>query len=198
MNRCRQRRLSASVISRALFEVSMTNGTLRRAQGAQLGHGHLEVGEHLEQERLELGVGASISSMSRTPRCGERIARSSGRGRMKRSEKKTSSCAASLSTASASVAAPASHLADLVAQDLGVEELLGVLPLVERLGLVEPLVALQADQLGAERRRPAPWRARSCRRRPAPRRGSASPCDRRGRRRWRCGDRRRRRARAGA
>jgi hypothetical protein len=36
--------------------------------------------------------------------------------------------------------------ADLVLQDLGVEELLAVLPLVEGLGLVQALVALHADQ----------------------------------------------------
>ena len=58
MNRCRQRRLSASVISRALFDVRMTNGRMRGAQRAELGHRDLEVGEHLEQEGLELGVGA--------------------------------------------------------------------------------------------------------------------------------------------
>ena len=79
------------------------------------------------------------------------MARSSGRASRKRSEKKASSCAASLSTASASVVRAGGDLADLVAQDLRVEQLLGVLPLVERLGLVEPFVALQADQLGGER-----------------------------------------------
>ena len=86
-----------------------------------------------------------------------------------------------------SVCAPAEHLADLVLQDLRVEQLLGVLPLVERLGLVEALVALQPDQLVAERRRRAPWRARSCRRRPDLRPGWASRAGWRGRRRSRCG-----------
>ncbi len=37
-------------------------------------------------------------------------------------------------------------LADLVAQDLRIEQLLAVLPLVQRARLVEPAVALQADQ----------------------------------------------------
>ena len=77
---------------------------------------------------------------------------SSGRARRKRSEKNASSCAASLSTASASEVRAGGDLADLVAQDLRVEELLRILPLVERLGLVEPLVALQANELGRERR----------------------------------------------
>ena len=43
----------------------------------------------------------------------------------------------------------AQHFAELVLEDLGVEQLLGVFPLVKRLGLVEPLVALQADHLQA-------------------------------------------------
>ena len=69
---------------------------------------------------------------------------------------------------------PGHHLGELLLQDLRVEQLLRVLPLVERLGLVEPLVALEADQRAAGRasRRPSP--ARSCRRRPGPRRAPAS------------------------
>ena len=43
----------------------------------------------------------------------------------------------------------AEDFAELVLQDLRVEKLLGVFPLVERLGLVEPLIALQADHLHA-------------------------------------------------
>src|SRR5690606_18473340 len=43
------------------------------------------------------------------------------------------------------------RLADAVAKDLRVEELLGVLPFVERARLVQPLVALQADQRAASR-----------------------------------------------
>ncbi len=42
-------------------------------------------------------------------------------------------------------------LGELLLEDLGVEELLRVLPLVERLGLVEPLVTLQSDQLASGR-----------------------------------------------
>jgi len=41
----------------------------------------------------------------------------------------------------------AQNFAELVFQDLRVEQLLGVFPLIQRLGLVEPLIALQADQL---------------------------------------------------
>ncbi len=41
----------------------------------------------------------------------------------------------------------AEHFAELVLQDLRIQKLLGVFPLIERLGLVEALVALQADHL---------------------------------------------------
>ena len=41
-------------------------------------------------------------------------------------------------------------LAHPVLQDLGVEQLLAVLPLVQRLGLVEALVALHADERQVE------------------------------------------------
>ena len=44
------------------------------------------------------------------------------------------------------------HVADLVLQDLGVEQLLAVFPLVQRLRLVQPLVALHADQREVEER----------------------------------------------
>ena len=47
----------------------------------------------------------------------------------------------------------AEHFAELVLQDLGVQKLLGVFPLIERLGLVQPLVALQADHLQSAPRR---------------------------------------------
>jgi len=43
----------------------------------------------------------------------------------------------------------AQHFAELVLQDLGVEELLGVFPLIQRLGFIEAFIALQADQLQA-------------------------------------------------
>ena len=49
----------------------------------------------------------------------------------------------------------AEHFAELVFQDLRVQKLLGVFPLVERLGFVQPLIALQADHL-----QPAPRRDR--------------------------------------
>ena len=120
------------------------------AQGAELGDRHLELGEHLEEERLELVLGAvdlvdqqhglvvGADRLQQRPRLQEAVGEErvlvrgdavDGGGEVRR---------------------VGDDVADLVAQQLGVEQLLGVLPLVERLGLVEPLVALQANQLGAE------------------------------------------------
>src|SRR6266581_403953 len=48
---------------------------------------------------------------------------------------------------------PREHLADLVLQDLGVEELFGVLPLIERFRFIQSFITLQTDQLTAQRRR---------------------------------------------
>ena len=45
------------------------------------------------------------------------------------------------------------HFADLVLEDLGIEELLGVLPFVERLALIQSLVALETNQLPSKRGR---------------------------------------------
>ena len=55
------------------------------------------------------------------------------------------------------------------------QQLLAVVPLVQRLGLVEPLVALQPHELAAQVASPAPWPARSCRPRPGPRPAPACP-----------------------
>jgi hypothetical protein len=43
----------------------------------------------------------------------------------------------------------AEHFAELVLQDLRIQKLLCVFPLIERLGLVQSLIALQADHLQA-------------------------------------------------
>ena len=55
-----------------------------------------------------------------------------------------------------------------------VQQLAGVVPLVDGVRDVEALVALQADQPGARRAAPAPWPARSCRRPPRPPAAAAS------------------------
>ena len=59
--------------------------------------------------------------------------------------------------------------AGVVGLGLDPQQLLAVVPLVQRLRLVEALVALQAHQRPLAGSGPAPWRARSCRRPPGPR-----------------------------
>ena len=97
----------------------------------------------------------SISSISSTQPAGCSSACSSGRGSTNSLEKNTSPKSCSWSSAASQRRGAAEHFAELVLQDLRVEKLLGVFPLVQRLGLVEPLVALQADHL-----QPAPCRDR--------------------------------------
>ena len=124
------------------------------AHGSELGDGHLPLGEDLEQERLELGVGAvdlvdqhDDGGLARRARAG------SGRSTRNRRLKNAASAPAIRSAASAMDAAPAVCARHRVAQELRVEHLLGVVPLVERLGLVEPLVALQSHELPRQRLR---------------------------------------------
>ena len=102
----------------------------------------------------------STSSISSTARSPARTASSSGRSSRNFGPN-------SLSTASSSVELALGQRPDL-------QHLPGVVPLVQRLVGVDALVALQPDQPAAEHRAPAPWRPRSCRRRPRPRAGRAA------------------------
>ena len=97
----------------------------------------------------------STSSMSSTTGSSARIASSSGRVSRNSSEKMSSSTWLPVGL--------------VLAVGLDPQQLLLVVPLVERLRLVEPLVALEPDEPGAGDLRRPPWRARSCRRRPGPR-----------------------------
>ena len=76
----------------------------------------------------------SISSISSTTGCSEAIALISGRASRNSSPKMSSWTAP----------------AGAVGLGLDAQQLLAVVPLVQRLGLVEPLVALQAHELAAE------------------------------------------------
>ena len=69
-----------------------------------------------------------------------------GEAARNRSEKNTLSCAPIRSTAVLQVGGVGDDLADLLPQDLGVQQLLAVVPLVQGLGLVLALVALQPQQ----------------------------------------------------
>ena len=133
-----------------------------RPHGPELGDRDLEVRQHLEQERLELVVGAvdlvdqqhdrvrALDRLQQRPRDQELAPEELGLG----------------------------DRAGLGRAD--VQQLPRVVPLVDGVGDIEPLVALEADQPGVERAR-APSRPRSYRRRPRPRGARASRAVRRGR-----------------
>ena len=132
-SRCRnrQRRLSASDSSRVEFEVSSANG--RRVAVIVPSSGTVTWKSlSTSSSRPSTSTSAlSISSTSSTVGSVRRIAVSSGRGSRNSSENTSSRVSAQDSCA-------------LTRGDP--QQLLGVVPLVERAGLVDALVALQPDQ----------------------------------------------------
>ncbi len=121
------------------------------AQGADLRDRNLEVAQELEQEGLELLVGAvDLVEQQDRPALGpDRLKdRPLDQERLREEDVLL---VAQRRRGLAQILRRPDQLADLLAQDLSVEELLAVLPLVQRLGLVEALVALQADQRAVER-----------------------------------------------
>ena len=149
------------------------DGMGARLDHAQLGDRDLEVGEDLEQHRLELLVGLV-----------DLVDQQHDRARARRSPQQRPGEQELLAEDVAARRIPAG-LGLLLGLGLDPQQLLAVVPLVERLGLVEALVALEADQLAAGGARDAPSRARSCRPRPGPRPARACPAAARGRRRGR-------------
>ena len=126
--------MSASVSSRELFEVSSTTGMRARLDPPELGDRDLEVAQQLEQHRLELLVGL----VDLVDQQHDRL----GRGdRLQQRAREQELLAEDV------------VLDGLPAGALGLgldpQQLLAVVPLVQRLGLVEALVALQAHELAA-------------------------------------------------
>jgi hypothetical protein len=120
------------------------------AQRAELGDAHLEVGQDLEQERLELGVGLVDLVDQQDDRLGRRDRAQQGARQQEAVAEEDVVLGGDLVDCFGERPGAADDLAELVLEDLRVEELLRVLPLVERLRLVEPLVALEPDELVAE------------------------------------------------
>ncbi len=116
---------------------------------AELGHGDLELAQNLQQESLELGVGAVdlVDQEHHGLVAGERLEQRAGQQEALGEEDIL--LAGQPVGGLAQAFGVAQHIAELVAQQLRIEQLLGVLPLVERLRLVQALVALQADKLAA-------------------------------------------------
>jgi hypothetical protein len=118
-----------------LFEVSSTTGCVRASTRPELGDRDLEVGEDLEQQRLELLVGLVDLVDEQDDRLGRRDRRHE---RALEQELLAEDVVLDL--------LPARR----VRLGLDAQQLLAVVPLVQRLGLVEALVALQAHELAAE------------------------------------------------
>ena len=108
-----------------------------RIDAAELGDRDLEVREHLEQHRLELLVGlVDLVDQQHDRLLG------GDRAQQRPREQELLAEDVVLDGLPAGV----------VGLGLDPQQLLAVVPLVERLGLVEPLVALQAHELAAEHR----------------------------------------------
>ena len=138
---------------------------MRGLDGAELRHGHLEVGQHFQQERLEGLVGA-VDLVDQQHRRPVRV----GLERLQQRPLDQEALGEHVVLDALAVA-----LAFGFGQANG-DHLRAVVPLIDRGGNVEPLVALQADQPAARASGSAPWRSRSCRRRPRPRGTAAGPC----------------------
>ena len=107
---------------------------------AQLGHRHRVVGEDLEQERLELVVGAVdlVDQQHRRRHRAERAGLVGDRPQQR-----------PLHEEPLGVELVLDHLAATRLDRAEVQQLAGVVPLVDGLAGVDALVALQADQLAA-------------------------------------------------
>ena len=146
--RCRQRRFSASPRSRSLFEVRITVGAATADNGAEFRNGDLEIAENFQQQRFELGV-RLVDFVDQQHAAGGLLQRLQQRPRLDEflGEEHVAEIVQAAPAPSSQRRRAAEHFAELVLQDLRVQKLLGVFPLVERLGLVQPLIALQADHL---------------------------------------------------
>ena len=133
--------MSASCISRVRLEVTITIGGCRRLHRAELGDRHLEIGEHFQQERLERLVGA-VELVDEQHRRAGRI----GRQRFQQRPPHQEALGENIGGQPLAVDAFGFGDADR-------DHLRRVVPLVERRGDVEPLVALQPHQPPPERRR---------------------------------------------
>ena len=141
------------------------------AHDAELGHRDRPVGEDLEQERLELVVGA-VDLVDQQHRRHRAVVRERAQQRALHEEP--------LRVELVLVDALVARL-----DRAQVQQLARVVPLVDRLRRVDALVALQPHAARRRSSAPAPWRPRSCRRRPRPRAAAAAAAAARGRSRSR-------------
>ncbi len=120
---------------------------VHRAERPKLGHAHLEIAQHFQQKCFELG----IRPVDLVDQQDGRLLAQDGfqqRALQQKAHREEDIFLLRQPVGGSSQAFdPGKGLLQLIAQQLGVQELLGVFPLVERLGLIQPFVALQADQL---------------------------------------------------
>ena len=136
MCRYRQRRFSASESSRVLLEVRKTSGIWVARTVPELGDRHLVLGEDLEQQ----GLGLELHPVDLVDQEDHRLGRADGLEQRPGQEELLGEDVLF------------ELLPGLAGVGLDAQQLLLVVPLVEGLGLVQPLVALEADE-------PAPGQA---------------------------------------
>ncbi len=142
----------------------------------ELGDRHLELGEHLEQEGLELGVGA-VDLVDQEHHRLRALEREEERARDQEVLAEERGLAPGHDGGGLSQARRARDLPrDRFAQELRVEHLLGVVPLVEGLGLVEAPRSIAAAPAADRAPPPRRGRDRSCPRRRGPRGGPGASC----------------------
>ena len=134
--------MSASCTSRVRFEVMTTIGRMRGLHRADLRNGDLEVGQHFEQKRLERLVGAVELVDQQHRRAG-----SVGLQRLQQRPLDQEPLGEHV------VLEPVAVVLAFGLGEADGDHLRGVIPLIDRGGDVEALVALQPDQPAAEGRR---------------------------------------------
>ena len=132
-------RLSASESSRVLFDVRITTGRVAPGDRAELGDRHLEIGQDLEQQRLRL----DLDAVDFVDQQHDRLGGPDGFEQRTFEQERLGE----------DVGLDIGPLRLVLTVGLDAEELLLVVPLVQRLRLVETLVALQSDEARAGRRR---------------------------------------------
>ena len=118
---------------------------------AQLGDADLEVAQNLEEERFELGIGAVDFVDEEDDGLVAEDGLQEGALQEEAHREEDVFLVGEAVGGFGEGAGAGEGLLKLIAEQLGVQELLGVLPFVERFGLVEAFVALQTDEGTAER-----------------------------------------------
>src|SRR3989304_7319470 len=116
-------------------------------QGAEFGYADLKVAEHFQEKRLELGVGA-VDFIDQQQHWLRRKDRLKQRSRQEKAQGEEDILLRGDAVGSFGQGSGVpKQIVKLVTQELRVEHLLGVLPLIERLRLIQALVTLKADEL---------------------------------------------------